>query len=175
MINIGTCAFGKCSTLTTISIPDSVENIAGYAFYKCKSLSEINIPYSVTTIGSSAFEDCESLTSISISDVPVEDEELYNQAYNFFDNLGIGENLSLKINSSSVFARCSSLTSVLISKHTTSIGNMTFDGCKSLIDIRYTGTIEQWQEIKLGTCWNRDVPTKIVHCTDGDVEVEIEE
>ena len=52
---------------------------------------------------------------------------------------------------------------------------MTFDGCESLIDIRYTGTIEQWQEIKLGTCWNRDVPTKIVHCTNGDVEVEIEE
>ena len=175
VINIGTRAFGKCSTLTTISIPDSVKNIAMFAFYECKSLSEINIPYSVTSIGYSAFEGCSSLTSISISDVPVEDEELYNQADNFFDNLGIGENLSLKINSSSVFARCSSLTSVLISKHTTNIGNMTFDGCESLIDIRYTGTIEQWQEIKLGTCWNRDVPTKIVHCTDGDVEVEIEE
>jgi hypothetical protein len=49
---------------------------------------------------------------------------------------------------------------------------MTFDGCKSLTDIHYNGTMEQWQEIKLGTCWNRDVPTKIVHCTNGDVEVE---
>ena len=171
VISIGTCAFGKCSTLTTISIPDSVKNIAECAFYKCKYLTEINIPYSITSIKVGAFEDCESLTSISISDVPVEDEELYNQADNFFDNLGIGEDFSLKIGSS-VFAHCSSLTSALISKHTTNIGNMTFDGCESLIDIRYAGTIEQWKEIKLGVCWNRDVPTKIVHCTDGDIEVE---
>ena len=53
----------------------------------------------------------------------------------------------------------------------TSIGEGAFFGCESLITINYTGTIAQWNQMTLGEDWRWDVPAKVVHCTDGDVEI----
>ena len=63
---IGYKAFYECTSITSITIPNSVTNIGGYAFRGCSSLTSITIPNSVTSIGRSAFEDCSSLTSITI-------------------------------------------------------------------------------------------------------------
>ncbi|MBQ6979288.1 MAG: leucine-rich repeat domain-containing protein [Clostridia bacterium] len=58
-------AFRNCSSLTSITIPNSVTSIGKYAFY-CSSLTSITIPDSVTCIGEGAFSGCGSLTSITI-------------------------------------------------------------------------------------------------------------
>ena len=65
---IGDSAFGDCTSLQSINIPDSVTSIGNSAFAYCKSLKSINIPDSVTSIGNSAFWGCESLQSINIPD-----------------------------------------------------------------------------------------------------------
>ena len=94
---IGIEAFSWCESLTSVTIPDSVTEIADYAFWNCDSLQEFRgkfasedgrcliidgtlnafapaglteytIPDSVTTIGESAFEDCSSPTSVTIPD-----------------------------------------------------------------------------------------------------------
>ena len=104
------------------------------------------VSYKVTSIGNDAFFRCKSLTSIIISNSVTT----------------IGE---------AAFNRCRSISSVIIPDGVISIGWYAFLGCTSLVDIRYNGTIEQWQKIELGEYWNEDVPSTNIHCTDGDVEI----
>ena len=57
-------AFEGCSSLTNITIPDSVTSIGMAAFDGCSSLTNITIPDSVTSIDRWAFSDCSSLTDV---------------------------------------------------------------------------------------------------------------
>ena len=66
--SIGGYAFRECTSLTSVTIPDSVTSIEQYAFRDCTSLTSVTIPDSVTTIGGSAFWGCKNLTSVTIPD-----------------------------------------------------------------------------------------------------------
>ncbi len=57
-------AFGACSNLERIDIPDSVQTIDAGAFYGCYRLFTIAIPKNVTFIGDSAFYDCTMLYEV---------------------------------------------------------------------------------------------------------------
>jgi hypothetical protein len=51
----GMWAFLGCSSLTSITIGDSVTSIGDFAFHNCSSLTRITIGDSVTSIGGDAF------------------------------------------------------------------------------------------------------------------------
>ena len=124
--SIGSYAFDGCSSLTSVTIPDSVTSIGNNAFSGCDSLKSVTIGNSVTSIGDRAFSDCDSLTSVTIPDSVT----------------SIGD---------WAFRGCTSLTSVTIPDSVTSIGSYAFDGCSSLDDVYYTSDIASWLNISFGS------------------------
>ena len=66
LTSIGYYAFRYCSSLTSVTIGNSVTSIGGDAFAYCSSLTSVTIPNSVTSIGPGAFYLCSSLTSVTI-------------------------------------------------------------------------------------------------------------
>jgi hypothetical protein len=109
-------------------------------------LISIVIPDTVTYIDGGAFEESH-LTSVVIPD-------------------------SVTMISSHTFESCENLLSVVIGKGITDIFYEVFAGCCALVSITYNGTMEQWKQIAFaGDDWKEGVPAKVVHCTDGDVEL----
>jgi hypothetical protein len=63
---IGYCCFVNCSNLTSATLPNGITTLEDYTFYKCSSLSSITLPNSITKIGFGCFFNCSSLTSITL-------------------------------------------------------------------------------------------------------------
>lgn len=64
VVSIGPRAFYGCSTLKSITIPNTIEIIGGSAFYGCSSLSSVTLPDNVVEINSMAFYNCTSLEAV---------------------------------------------------------------------------------------------------------------
>ena len=121
-------AFYNCSSLTSITIPNSVTSIGSYAFYDCSSLTSITIPDSVTSIGDDTFRYCLSLTSITI---PNSVTSIGDWAFHVCSSLtSITIPNGVTRIGDVAFMACSSLTSITIPNSVTSIGRGIFRGCR---------------------------------------------
>ncbi|MCD7887489.1 MAG: leucine-rich repeat protein, partial [Clostridiales bacterium] len=61
-------SFEGAAALTSVNFSDDVTSIGSYAFYGCTGLSDFTVPDSVTSIGSYAFYGCTGLTNLVIPD-----------------------------------------------------------------------------------------------------------
>ena len=61
--------FFSCSSLTSVTIGNSVTEIGYYAFSGCSSLTSVTITNSVTTIGYYAFSGCKNVKQITVEAV----------------------------------------------------------------------------------------------------------
>ena len=69
------------------------------------------------------------------------------------------------------FSPCRSAKTVSIPVSVSSIGEWAFANCHDIDEILYNGTIEQWNTIEKGNCWDGDNHQYVIHCTNGDIEV----
>ncbi len=187
-----------------LTIPSEIDgrkvtSIGDWAFYNRSSLTDITIPDSVTSIDKYAFLYCSSLTNINVSNdnkvYSSEDGVLFNKdktkiiqypegkkstSYTIPNSVtSIGEgafyncssltNISIPNSVTSIgdgtFVRCSSLTDITIPNSVTSIGDEAFDACSSLTNINVSNDNKVYSS-EDGVLFNKD-KTEITRYPEG--------
>jgi hypothetical protein len=163
-------AFSDCTSLTSITIPNSITSIGDYAFQRDSSLLSITIPKSVISIGERAFINCISLTTLVVEP----DNTIYDSRDNCNAIIETATNTlvagcqntiipsDIKSLGSGAFQGCTSLTSITIPTRVTTIGNYAFYNCSSLDTIYVEATTPP--TIESNTFTNTPAPICYIPC-----------
>ncbi|MDE7343942.1 MAG: leucine-rich repeat domain-containing protein, partial [Muribaculaceae bacterium] len=128
-------AFDRCTSLTSIAIPEGVTKIGEWTFYGCSSLTSISIPEGVTEIGGYAFSACSSLESAKL---PVNLERIPREMFSGCTSLTSVEfPENVKVIGENAFKDCDSLTSVLLPETVTEIEHDAFISCDNLSSVYF--------------------------------------
>ncbi len=147
---IGTYAFASCTSLTKITISDSVTTIGDYAFNSCANLTQIAIPDSVTTIGDYAFDFCSNLTTVTLGNgVTAIGKSAFSECRSL-SSVTLGDSL-ISIGKSA-FNNCINLTSVAIPDSVTTIGEQAFYNCASMTQVILPDSITTIEDYVFFSC-----------------------
>lgn len=159
-------AFWGCSSLSSITIPNSVTSMSAYIFRDCTSLSSVNIPNGITKIPYGIFYFCSSLTSITIPDSVIEIDSNAFYGCTGLTDVTIPNGVT-DINPYA-FGGCCRLTRITIPNSVTSIGAAAFKDCSGLIEITIPNSVKSLGEETFYGC----ASLKEIHClitSPGDV------
>ncbi len=129
--------FYMCSSLTSVTIGNSVTKIGKNAFGYCSKLTEITIGEGVMQIGSGAFECCFGLKQVNFNAIAC--SSVSSQPTGCFANssklsiINFGDKVT--IIASYLCGYCTGLTEVTIPESVTSIGTSAFQECTGLTRI----------------------------------------
>lgn len=136
---IGVRAFYYCYSMTAIFNLNNVSTIGDYAFGKCSSLMSINMGDSILSLGNSAFQECTSLSSITIP--------------NGITTLGL-----------SLFEDCHNLSTIVIPSNVNTIGQFVFGNCFSLSSITLPDSlsiIDSYAFVNCTTLTSIEIPASV--------------
>ena len=137
---MSTEVFSYCRSLSEVIFQPGTTRIWDYEFCGCSSLTEITIPETVTTIGSSAFRST-GLTSVVI---PNGVTNLGSGAFSSCKNLNsVTLPATLTEVPDSLFSDCSNLTDVTMPNGITAIGSYAFSNCTSLSKINLPDSVTE--------------------------------
>lgn len=164
--SVGVSAFENCVGLTTVTLPESIENISNFAMRGCSDLTSVTIPNVTITFGTNILENCTSLVTFNVprymTAIPVAffkgctslqsittTNSLVSILWSAFegctaltsDNFDIPG--SVQAISYNAFKNCTGLTQVNIPEGVTFIDNNTFDNCSSLVQVTLPSTITE--------------------------------
>ncbi len=162
---IDNMAFNNCSSLFSITLPDSLITIGNYGFADCINLSHITIPDNVTSIGDRAFQHCYSLSSITFGNSLVSiGKWVFNDCWNLAN---ITVNTDNPIYSSEDGILFNKDKTVLIKypfgrketryttpNYITTIGNNAFENCRNLISVTISDSVTHIKNYAFSNCYN---------------------
>lgn len=135
-IAIACNAFGA-SSLSTISLPDTLRAIGAMAFANSK-LSQFTFPKAVTAIENETFRGCRNLTYVNM---PSTISTIGRYAFYNTGLKSLSLSNSVKIISEAAFSNCENLASVSIPNSVTLIGGNAFSCCKALKKITIPNSV----------------------------------
>jgi hypothetical protein len=168
-------AFDFCTSVTSVTIPNSVTTIGDNAFNHCTSLTSIVIPNSVTSVGEYAFDGCENLVSVTLSNaitsiefrifmdcVKLKDINIPESTISIEDEAFEGCSALRSINlpnsietlGNHVFRFCSSLESIVIPEKVTILPSAIFQGCSSLKKVTLPESLTEIRDQAFYECDN---------------------
>ena len=168
-------AFDFCTSVTSVTIPNSVTTIGNNAFNHCTSLTSIVIPNSVTSVGEYAFDGCENLVSVTLSNaitsiecrifmdcVKLKDINIPESTISIEDEAFQGCSALRSINlpnsietlGNHVFRFCGSLESIVIPEKVTILPSAIFQGCSSLKKVILPESLIEIGEQAFAECGN---------------------
>ncbi|MBO4813809.1 MAG: leucine-rich repeat protein [Muribaculaceae bacterium] len=149
IITIGDCAFGWSTSLTSVTIGNSVKSIGSNAFYDCRSLISVTIPGSTVEIGGEIFGRCSGLESMVV--------ESENPKYDSRDNC----NAIIETATNTLIAGCKNTS---IPNTVTAIGSYAFYCCSDLTNITIPNSvISIGGGAFSGTQWYLNQPNGLVY------------
>ncbi|MBQ9742566.1 MAG: leucine-rich repeat protein, partial [Ruminococcus sp.] len=135
---IGDHAFYNETTLTDISLPNTLTGMGMGAFYGCSSLESISIPTQCINLGPHLFYGCSSLKNVTLSSVTV---DIPRYCFSFCGSL---EEITLPSTTKTIgeyaFANCSNLKSVHFDRYVESISPNAFQNSTHVVIYGYKNT-----------------------------------
>lgn len=139
--NLGESTFFRCYSLQSIVLPQQATTIPYGFLNDCSALQQIDIPNTVTTIEGSAFSGCTSLESIRIPENVTNIQESAFRGCSSLTSIEIPEGIT-EI-SANMLTECSSLRSVSLPESVRRLGNGAFWGCFSLKTIELPSNLRE--------------------------------
>jgi hypothetical protein len=125
--NLGDDAIRGCSSVTSITLPDTLESIGNHALYGCSSLISLVIPGRVSGISEGAIQNCVSLKTVVLPDSVTKIEGW-------------------------AFYHCTALTAIDLPESVSSIGQYAFDGCASLATVDIPASVTDMYQFAFNNC-----------------------
>jgi uncharacterized repeat protein (TIGR02543 family) len=127
VVAIASGAFKENTTLTHVTLPDSVVTVGDEAFSGCVNLESVRLGSATTTLGASAFMNCAGLELMTLPG------SVTTIGASTFENctglLGITIGNNLNSIGNYAFKNCSHLQSMVLPGNLKTIGNEAFSGC----------------------------------------------